>query len=650
MCGICGLYNLSGEPVNLDLVSRMTAVLRHRGPDDQGLYADGSVALGMTRLSIIDLSPAAHQPMSNEDGTAWIVYNGETYNHRELRKELEAKGHRYRSNSDSESVLHAYEEYGEDCLKHLRGMYSFAIWDSRQHRLFLGVDRIGIKPLYYTQFNNTFIFASELKAILQHREIPREIDLVSLDEYLRYCYVPAPRTIFKKIKRLLPGHCLSIQHGRVQTWPYWELCFQPDGRRSEQEWIEMTREMLRRCVQDELESDVPLGALLSGGIDSSSIVAFMSQANDHPVQTFTIGFNIGTQDYGHYDETVQARIIARRFGTDHHEMVVEPKVLDVLPKMIWHFDEPFANITAIPAWYLCRMARQDVTVVLAGAGGDENFGGYPRYLAARFLPTYFALPGALRNEIFKRLAQAIPQQADGYSFLNRVQRFFLGSAESPQATYRNWVSFWSQQSLGVLYTPQVRQEITHQQAPTVMDTLLAETGDNDLLNRIFYADLKTYLADNLLTYSDRMASAHSLEMRVPFCDHRLVELAATIPAGLKLKDFKLKCLLKKAMADFLPHDILNRRKQGFSVPLSSWLKNELLPLAKTTLSPKRIGQRGYFHVSSVQTMLDEHLSGKADHSARLWTLIVFELWHTMYIDQNILEEPSFSLREWNLLA
>lgn len=650
MCGIAGIYHCSSNsPVEQFVLKRMVNVMQHRGPDDEGYYINENIGLGHCRLAIIDLSEAGHQPMSNENGTVWIVYNGETYNHRELRKELEVRGHNYRSNSDSESVLHTYEEYGEDCLFRMRGMYTFAIWDAMQRTLFLATDRLGIKPLYYTQVGDTFLFASELKAILQYPMVEREIDFASLDEYLRYCYVPAPRTIFKGIHRLLPAHCLTIQEGQLNIRRYWGLRFKPDYGRSEAEWIEATRRLLRQCVSEELESDVPLGALLSGGIDSSSIVAFMSQVNPRPVQTFTIGFNTGGRDYGHYDETPYARQVAQRFGTVHHQMIVQPKVLDVLPKIVWHFDEPFANVTAIPTWYLCQVARQHVTVTLAGAGGDEDFGGYPRYLATRILATYFALPPVLRDGLLKRLAQAIPQKADGYSILNRVQRFFLGADANPEATYRNWVSFWPPGFAVTLYTPHVRCELARQQNPTVMDTLLAEPGDGDLLNRILYADIKTYLSDNLLTYSDRMASAHSLEMRVPFCDHRLVEFAATIPPDLKLKGFSLKYVLKKALEGLLPHEVLYRRKQGFSVPLGYWFQNELLPLAKVSLSPERVKRRGYFNPSMIQTMLGEHVAGKVDHSARLWVLIIFELWHTLYLDQNILEEPSFSLREWNLL-
>lgn len=646
MCGISGIYHFSGQPVDPELITNMNRVLKHRGPDDHGIYADGPVSLGMARLAVIDLTAAAHQPMSNEEGTVWVVCNGEVYNHKEIRSELQDRGHCYRSKSDSESLLHAYEEFGEECLQHFRGMYAFAIWDVQQRKLFLSVDRLGVKPLYYARIGEVFLFASELKAILQYPEVRREIDLNSLDEYLRYGYVPAPLTIFKGIKRLLPAHCITVQRGVVQTRCYWDLQFQPDFRRSEWEWIDGTRDLLYQCVQDELESDVLQGALLSGGIDSSAIVAFMSKVSDRPVKTFTIGFSNKERDYGHYDERNYARLIARKFSTDYHEMVVDPKVLDVLLKMIWHFDEPFANITAIPTWYLCQMARQHVTVVLAGAGGDEDFGGYPRYLAARFLPAYFNLPSFLRNGVIRRLANGtISRRGDVYSFMNRLQRFFMGAVSSPQTTYRHWVSICPPERQQSLYSDRVHKEIMKNRDSTVVDALLSENVGGNLLNSIFYSDLKTYLPDNILTYSDRMASAHSLEMRVPFCDHRLVEFTATIPPALKLKGFTLKYLLKKAMDGILPHEVLYRRKQGFSVPLGYWLQGELLPVMKSLLSSDRVKEREYFNHAVVKTMMDEHISGYSDNSASLWALMVFELWHTLYLDQNIIEEPSFSLHD-----
>lgn len=648
MCGICGVYHPSGQQIDLRLISGMINILKHRGPDDYGLHVNRCSALGIARLAIIDLSAAVHQPMPNEDNTVWIVCDGETYNHRSLQKDLEVKGHRYRSNSVAETVLHLYEEYGEACVKYLRGMYAFAIWDSERRELFLAVDRLGIKPLYYAQLDDAFVFASEIKAILLYPTIRREVDLTSLDEYLRYTYVPAPRTIFKGIHRLPPAHSLTVKEGPVTGRRYWELRFKPNHTRSEQEWVEKTRDLLGRCVQDELESDVPLGAFLSGGIDSSSIVAFMSQASNRPVQTFTIGFTNEKQDYDHYDETRYGRLVAQRFSTDHREMVVAPDVLEVLPKIVWHFDEPFANITAVPTWYLCEMARQHVTVTLAGAGGDELFGGYPRYLAARFLSAYFALPKTLREGFLKRFALALPQRPDSYFFLNRVGKFILGAQENPLETYRIWMSAASDKARLSLYSPAVHQELARQSEPTSVDVLLAKTRDGNLLNRIFYADLKTYLPDNLLTYSDRMASAHSLEMRVPFCDHRLVEFAATIPPGLKLKGFSLKYLLKKALVGLLPHQVLYRPKRGFSVPLGYWLQNELLPLAKSMLSSQKIEQRGYFNAPAIQTMLDEHMSGKTDHSVQLWALIIFELWHTLYLDKGIVSEPDFSLHEWGV--
>ena len=645
MCGICGLYNFSGQSTDPGIVQRMTTTLCHRGPDDQGYYTEGAIALGMTRLAIIDLSQSAHQPMSNKDRKVWIVYNGETYNHRELRKDLEKKGYRYHSYSDSETVLHLYEEYGESCVNYMRGMYAFAIWDSEKRKFFIAVDRLGIKPIYYAEIGNTFLFASELKAILQYPAVSREVDIASLDEYFRYCYIPASRTIFMNIRRLQPAHCITVRNGNVSIRRYWELQFKPDYARSEQEWIGETRDLLRQCVQDELESDVPLGALLSGGIDSSAVVAYMSEGNDHPVRTFTIGFSSNERDYGHYDETTYARMVAQKFCTDHEEKVVKPEVLDVLPRIIWHFDEPFANDAAIPTWYLCQMARRYVKVALAGAGGDENFGGYPRYIGARFLSAYFTLPEMLREGFLKRLAMALPQSVDGYFILNRLKRFLLGVKNDSLTTYCNWTSFIRDDMQLSLFSPAVREELAQLPKHTKMSELLAEAPGSELLNQIFYADIKTYLQDNILTYSDRMASAHSLEMRVPLCDHRLVEFAATIPPVMKLKGFSMKYILKKAMGDILPRKVLYRRKQGFSVPMGYWLRDELLPLAKALLSAKKIEQRGYFYAPSVQNMLNQHLSGKADYSAQLWALMIFEVWQMLYIDMCVDREPDFSLQD-----
>lgn len=645
MCGVCGFYNFNGQQADPRIIQCMTAVLHHRGPDDIGYHTGESIALGVTRLAVIDLSPAANQPMPNKDKKVWIAYNGETYNHLELRKDLEKKGYGYRSYSDSETILHLYEEYGKSCVNYMRGMYAFAIWDSEKCELFIAVDRLGIKPIYYAEVGNAFIFASELKAILQYPAVSREVDFISLAEYFRYCYIPAPRTIFKNIHRLQPASCITVKDGNISISRYWELQFKPNYTRSEQEWIGETRDMLRQCIQDELESDVPLGALLSGGIDSSTVVAYMSEKSEHPVRTFTIGFSSNEQSFGHYDETTYARMVAQQFYTNHEEKVVKPDVVDVLPQIIWHFDEPFANDTAIPTWYLCQMAKQYVTVALAGAGGDENFGGYPRYIGARFLSAYFTLPETIREGLLKRLARALPQSVDSYFILNRIKRFLLGVKGDSLTTYSNWRSFTTDDTQFSLFSPAVREELGQLSKHTKMSEPLAEMPDGELLNQIFYADIKTYLQDNILTYSDRMASAHSLEMRVPLCDHRLVEFAATIPPLMKLKGFRLKYLLKKAMGDILPRKVLFRSKQGFSVPMGYWLRNELFPMAKALLSPEKIEQRGYFNAPAVQTMLNHHLSGKADHSARLWSLIVFEVWNTLYVDKVITSRPSSSLLE-----
>lgn len=647
MCGICGVFSAADQLPDRDLITRMTDVLKHRGPNDQRVYAQGPIGLGVARLAIIDLSPAAHQPMSNEDETVWIAYNGEVYNHRELRQELETRGHRYRSQADTESVLHAYEEYGYACLDRLRGMYALAIWDSRQQNLFLAVDRLGIKPLYYTQVGATFLFASEVKAILQHPAVRRQIDFQALDEYLRYCYIPSPRTIFQGIRRLPPAHYMVVREDKVEIKRYWNVRFQPDPTRTEADWAEETLELLRQSVRMQLMSDVPLGCFLSGGMDSSALVALMSQTASRPVKTFTIGFRAQGKGYSRYDEVEYARLVARRFGTEHHEFIVEPKVLDVLPKVVWHFDEPFANVTAIPAYYMCQAARPHVTVALAGVGGDEAFAGYPRYLAARGLASYFRIPHAIRERMLKRLAAVLPERPSEYALGNRIKKFIAGAAESPEVTYRNWMSFFSDDARHELYLLEgAGAPLQEHEFETAVDTHLREAGADDFLSKAFYADIKSYLPDNLLTYSDRMSMAHSLEIRVPFCDHRLIEFAATIPHGLKIKRFGLKAILKRAMAGLLPHETLARRKQGFSVPVGYWLQNELLPLARSLLSRDRIERRGYWNHQVVETMLREHLSGKINHTNRLWALIVFEVWHSIYLDQSTVRAPSFSLGEW----
>ena len=642
MCGICGVYNLSGKPVHSGLISQMTKVLRHRGPDDQGLYTNNSIALGMTRLAIIDLSQAAHQPMSNADGTVWIVYNGEVYNHLQLRKELEAKGYRYQSQSDTETVLHLYEEYGIACLQYLRGMYAFAIWDTKQHKLFLAIDRLGIKPLYYTQVNGSIIFGSEIKVILQYPEVKREIDFISMDEYLRYSCVPAPRTIFKGIKRLPPAHYVTVNGTQVEVQSYWDLHFEPNYSRSETEWVKITREMLTECVEMRLMSDVPLGVLLSGGIDSSSVVALMSQTSTEKVKTFTIGFETAGLDFRGYDERHDARIIAQRFNTDHHEMIVNPQVNDVMPSIIWHFDEPFANVTAIPAYYLSKMTREYVTVALGGVGGDEAFGGYPRYIGARWLKRFFTLPPLLRKRVVTTI-ERLPEGSSDYLFTNRLKKFFRGMSTTKEKTYANWMSFFNG-NLSI-YSQGVREQLVANQTIPPLNGQFRIASGLEFLNKLFFVDTKMYLPDNLLTYSDRMSMAHSLELRVPFCDHLIIEFAGTIPPELKAKGFTLKYILKKVMRDILPHEILHKRKQGFSVPLSHWLRHELRPLASKVLSPHRIKQRGYFDPEVVSKLWTAHFSGKANYANYLWALIVFDLWHTLYIDEVIKSKPSLNLSE-----
>lgn len=642
MCGIAGIYNYKSQcSVELDILQNMVNITRHRGPDDQGYHIDHNIGLGMSRLAIIDLSQDAHQPMSNEDGRFWIVYNGEVYNCDEIRHDLEEQGHKYRSKSDTESVLHLYEEYGKDCLKKLMGMFAFAIWDSLKRNLFLAVDRVGIKPLYYTRANGSFIFGSELKAILMHPDVKREINPFALDEYISLGCISAPQTIFKNIHRLAPGHFLTFENGEVSINPYWDIRFMPDHSRSETEWIDTFREILIESVRMRLMSDVPLGVLLSGGMDSSSIVAFMNEVSSTPVKTFTIGFKTSELDFKGYDERSDARILSRHFGTEHHELVVEPRLTQNLPDIVWHFDEPFANATAIPTYYLAEMTKRHVTVALCGVGGDEVFGGYPRYPTARWLPWYFRLPKILRNRFLPVAANRLPEGSSEYLLSNRIKKFFNGLGSTPQSTYKTWMSISNGRFN--LYSPAMKECLAKSPETSPLEHAFENIGDWEFINQVFFVDLKTYLPNNLLTYMDRMSMAHSLEVRVPFCDHKIIELAALLPPELKCKGMTLKYLLKEVMHHFLPLEIMRKRKQGFSVPIAHWLRHELRELAEWVFSSNRLRQRGYFDPGAVNSLWQVHLSGKANHASVLWAIIVFDLWCTLYLDQIVTSKPDIGL-------
>lgn len=652
MCGICGILNVgSGDEIKEDTIRRMCSVMEYRGPDDEGIYSGWeengkkNVGLGIRRLAIIDLE-TGHQPIHNEDKTIQIVCNGEIYNFQELRKELESQGHYFYTNSDVETIVHLYETHGIDCLKFLRGMFAFAIWDNRKKSLFLARDRIGQKPLCYTEYRGQLIFASEIKSILQIPGIPREVNLEAIHHYLTYRYVPAPLTAFKNITKLPPAHYLVWEKGKVSVNRYWNLnrFFAPlrmtgsgvrmtgsgirtTGEMRERDYCERIRELLEEAVKLRLVSDVPLGTFLSGGIDSSIITGLMSKLMNKPVKTFSIGF----EDKA-YDELQYARTIARHFKTDHHEYVVKPDAIEILPKLIWHYNEPFADSSSIPSYYVAKETRREVTVALNGDGGDENFAGYPRYKALRIAEYYDRMPLKIRK-FLQKTAMQIPPQPNRKSFLWRMNKFLKPINLTREQRYVNWICFFDNDEKNRLYTPSFKEETKGIDSFDYLNKYHEMSGCDDFLDSALFTDIMTYLPDDLLVKIDIAAMANSLEARSPFLDHKFIEFAASIPSNLKLHGLGNKYILKKAFSDFLPPSILSRTKMGFAVPISKWLRSELKEYACEILLDKHTVERGYFRKKYIKQLFDEHCREQYDHGYLLWTLLNFELWHRMFIDR-----------------
>jgi len=618
MCGIAGIIDITSTPER-GLIERMNRIMHHRGPDGEGYYLDGPVALGHRRLSIIDLS-GGKQPLSNEDGTVWITFNGEVYNFQELRDELIEKGHRFATRSDTETIVHAWEEYGEACVEKFRGMFAFAVWDQRRQQLFAARDRLGKKPFYYWCDGKRFLFASEIKAILQDERVQRELDPAALADYLTYHYIPFPRTIFKGIRKLEPGHWISVGMGEstrlsVTTQKYWDITYAPDASLTEAQWVEALREKLREAVRIRLISEVPLGAFLSGGIDSSTVVALMSQVQNAPVKTFSIGFK--EEDFS---ELVYARQVAERFGCEHHEFVVEPDAIEVLPKLAWEFDEPFADSSAIPTYYVSKLAREHVTVILSGDGGDETFAGYRRYGWAQDMCRHDWLPAPLKKTLFGFPGRLLPDGVKGKGAL-------LHLSKDPFERYAGLNTFGEPPYLDRLLSVEVRAAIDRELPDfSVMKGFYDAKASADYLTRIQYVDTKVYLAEDILTKVDRASMLCSLETRAPLLDHEVVELAAHMPPGMKLHSGETKYILKKAMEGILPHEILYRRKMGFGVPLIHWFKKDLTEYAHDLLLSREARERGLFNTTEVETLLSSHQKSGRDLSARIWALLFFEQW------------------------
>jgi asparagine synthase (glutamine-hydrolysing) len=609
----------------------MCRSIAHRGPDDQGIWLQGGVGLGVRRLSIIDVA-GGHQPIHNQDETAWIVFNGEIYNFPQLRERLNARGHRFYTRSDTEVVVHAYDEWGERCVEELNGMFGFAIWDGRKQTLFLARDRLGIKPLYYSITADGLAFASELKAILTIPGLRREVDLAALDDYLALEYVPSPRSIIRGIQKLPPGHTLSwrMESGEERLRQYWDVDLgaserEPDTRPLAQH-VEELRAVLLESVRKELISDVPLGVFLSGGIDSSTVAAMMTRLTPGHVNSFSVGFSDPS-----FDESAHARQVADHLGTNHRELILEPTMLtDLVPSVTEKLDEPLADASIIPTFLLSRFARQHVTVALGGDGGDELFGGYPTLLAHRLVRHYQRLPGVVRDRFVSPLVERLPVSMANISLDFKLKRFVDGAGYPIGERHVRWLGSFSSQERARLFDPDVRASLEQTDRHDLVAEHLARHRLQDPLNQVLYLDMKMYLENDILAKVDRASMMASLEARVPLLNVDLVEHMARVPVALKLRGQRSKYILKHAMRGVLPDPILARGKKGFGMPVARWIRGPLKELITTTLAPDKLRREGFFQPAYVQTLLDDHLAGRRDNRKQLWTLFMFERWYERY--------------------
>lgn len=662
MCGIAGIVDINKKEIETETVIRMIGAIKHRGPDDDGIFIENggkyedrpenrnltpdtyNIGLGHKRLSIIDLSKAGKQPMSNEDRAIWLVCNGEIYNYKELRKTLKEKGHRLMSETDSEVIIHSYEEYGDEFINYLQGMFAFGLWDSKKNRLIVARDRLGIKPLYYYFKNGKFLFASEIKSILTNRDVKKEIDFHALNLFLSFLYIPAPKTIFNDIYKVMPGHIVKLENGQISEKEFWNLNFTRDSEDingfrsnktsynvSEDFYTDTIYKLLENSVKEQMMSDVPLGAFLSGGVDSSAIVGIMSKFSTIPVKTFSIGFG---RDERFYDELKFARVVADKFHTDHREFVVKSDIVDLLPTVVNHFDEPFANPTAVLMYLLSEETKKHVSVALSGTGGDEAFSGYTRYAGMKISEYAKMVPFAFRKAI-GALADKIPESSNGKHIGRRLRNFINGTLLSPEDRYISWVSVFQEELKNELFLNSCIADSGmngNSSSRSYLYPYLTNPEISNIHDRVFYTDVKTYLSNNQLEYVDKMSMAHALEVRVPFCDHRLLEFSATIPYEMKIKGLNTKYLLKKAVSKVLPKEIINRKKIGFNAPLGIWFQGNLSNFIKDELSEKNLKKTGYFKPDTVKTMIDDHTSKRKDLSLHLWAILVFQVWYDNYFN------------------
>ena len=639
MCGILG----STHPVSRTEFEAALSTLWHRGPDDGGIEIVSKnpvVTLGHRRLSILDLSSAGRQPMTNstEDSSIWITFNGEIYNYPSLKKQLESRGHRFSSRTDTEALLHLYEEKGVGMLDELEGMFAFGLWDDKRKSLLLARDRLGIKPLYYTFDGANLHFASEIKALLAFGNVSRDIDLRSLDQYLTFLWTPDPFTIFKGIRKLPPGHFLLWKDGRVKIEPYWEAHYpsaaSKNGGRSRYT-PQALKELFGEVVRDHLLSDVPLGAFLSGGLDSSAIVAEMSKASSQPVTVFSVGFSPHDQKYEIVpDDLKWSRKVAETFHLDYREILLKPAMAETLPEVIWHMDEPVADPAAISAYLICQAAKGQLKVLLSGMGADEIFGGYPRHLAAKIGWRYQRLPSWVRKGVIEPAVRRLPGSGAGkLPTIGRNLKKFTRSASLPfPEDYLGYCSYYSREERLELYAPSLGQALIGADATSVHRDYLERVAGCDRVNQMLYLDTKTYLPCLNLTYMDKMSMAHSIEVRVPYMDRRLTEFAMHTDVENKIHGWRRKHILKEAMRGILPQDVIDRKKAGFTAPIRSWLVGELKEMTFDLLSPERLKRRGFFNPSVVGNILNENLAGHEDNNYKIWLLLTFELWMQAFVD------------------
>jgi asparagine synthase (glutamine-hydrolysing) len=629
MCGIVGYMNLNGSELDPgeEYIRQMCHSIEHRGPDEHGSTIIGPVAIGMTRLSIIDLS-TGQQPIPNEDKSIWIVFNGEIYNFHELRKLVIEKGHTLRTQSDTEVIVHLYEEFGVDCLKYLEGMFAFAIWDSNKERLLLARDRMGEKPLHYGVFDGKLIFGSELKGLLAHpaADAKRELDLLALQKYLAMEYVSAPSSIFAGIEKLMPAHYLIVERGQLKTGCYWEPEIKEQNW-SEKEAEERLMELLRKSIELRLIADVPLGVFLSGGIDSSAIAALASQQRSERLKTFSIGFKDSS-----FDESEHAQKVADHLGTDHNVAWFTPDLAESTLMELWEYlDEPLADASIVPTFFLSKMTKRNVTVALAGEGGDELFGGYPTYMAHKLSAIWTSVPAIFRRGLLEPAIRSLPVSHNNLSFDYKAKRF-ISAAEQPALTrHLHWMG-----SFPLSEHPRLMREglatLTREEELYTPHFAIRDAANKDVVSEAMRLDLNTYLPDDLLVKSDRASMAASLEVRLPFLAYPLVEFALSLPSSLKVKGFKTKYLLKKAVTPHLPESIIKRPKKGFGIPVAKWLRSDFKPLVDEVLSESYIQRQQLFDYAYVSELLQQHMSGAADRRKELWTLFMFQMWWRKFFD------------------